>query len=119
MRKNVLTVEEYIALAPKEIQGMLKQIRQLIKAEAPQAEESISYGMPGYKYRGPLVYFGFFKNHLSLFCTGSGITERYRDELKGYKTTKSSIHFPFDQPLPVALIKKVVRIRLKENGAVK
>jgi uncharacterized protein YdhG (YjbR/CyaY superfamily) len=83
---------------------------------APRAEEVISYGMPGYKYHGMLVYFAAFKNHCSFFPGSSRIIKMY-DELKEYKTSKGSIQFTIDKPLPVSLVKKIVKARMRENEA--
>ncbi len=79
------------------------------------AEERISYGMPGYFYNGALVYFGGFKNHVSLFGTASGVMKKFAKELDDYITSKGTIQFPLDQPLPTVLIKKLVHERVAEN----
>ncbi len=113
--KRAKDVGEYIADAPKEMRGKLLELRKIIKAEAPEAVEKISYGMPYYSYKGRLVYFACFKKHLSLFVLPP-IIQEYNSELKNYQTTKSSIHFPLDQELPVSLIKKLVRARVKHNN---
>lgn len=110
-------VDDYIAQASPKAQPLLRHIRAIINKEAPQAEESISYGMPAYKYLGrPLVYFGGFKQHVSLFAAGSQlVATTFADELKGYIQSKGTIQFPLETPLPKNLIAKIVRFRVKEN----
>lgn len=110
-----ISIEEYISREPEAVQEKLKQFRALVKELAPLAEERISYGMPGYFYYGALVYFGAFKNHVSLFGTASGVIKKFAKELEGYKMSKGTIQFPLDKPLPLELIKKMVRERVKEN----
>lgn len=109
-------VDEYIALAAPNIKEHLERIRAVIQQTAPDAEEVISYEMPAYKLNGILVYFGGFTKHVSLF-PGSGAIEVFKDELTEYKTSKGTIHLPLDKPIPVALIKKIVKFRIKENLA--
>jgi len=113
--KTVRTVEEYLDLFPEAQKTVLEKIRKTIKDAAPMAEESISYGMPGYKLNGVLVYFGGFKNHCSFFPAGNSIIKKFSDELKGYKTSKGTIQFPLDEPLPVSLIKAMVKEKMREN----
>ncbi len=108
------TLEEYIAQFPEEVQAILAQVRTTIKGAAPQVEERISYGMPGYFLKGRLVWFGAHKNHIGFYPTGSGI-EAFREELAGYKQSKGAVQFPLDQPLPYDLIAKIVRFRVEEN----
>ncbi len=110
--KPLQTVTAYIAAAPKRARAQLKQIRAIIKAEAPQALEKISYRMPYYALHGRLVYFAAFRDHCSLFGAGMG---RLTSELKKYKTSKGTIQFPLGRPLPVTLIKRLVKTRVKEN----
>lgn len=109
------TVDEYLAGIPEPAQSTLKHIRKVIQSVVPkETTEVISYGMPMFKYRGMLVGYAAFKNHCSFFPTGSGV-ERFQKELKGYSTDKGTIRFPADQPLPDALIKKIVKARIAEN----
>ena len=108
-------VDAYIAAYPEEVQALLEQMRKIIKKAAPKAEEVISYGMPGYKLNGMLVWFGAHAKHIGLYPRGSGI-EQFAGELAGYKTSKGAIQFPIDKPLPVALITKIVKYRVAENG---
>lgn len=108
-------VDEYIAAFPKKQQQLLKQIRKTIKTAAPTAEESISYGMPAYKYMSrPLVYFGGYENHIGFYATPTG-NIIFKKDLAAYKTGKGSIQFPVDKPLPLALITRIVKYRLMEN----
>jgi len=108
-------VDEYIAVFPTKVQRLLKQLRKKIKAAAPEAEETISYGMPAYKYMGrPLVYFAGFENHIGFYATPTG-NIIFKKELAVYKTGKGSIQFPIDKSLPLALITKIVQYRVAEN----
>jgi uncharacterized protein YdhG (YjbR/CyaY superfamily) len=111
------TVEEYIAAAVPETRPLLQEMRQVILKNAPESEESISYQMPAYKYLGrPLVYFGGFKNHVSLFAAGSQRVARvFAKELAGYIQSKGTIQFPLGKPLPTELIAKIVQLRVAEN----
>src|SRR3989344_6455070 len=110
--KPINDVDEYIANTPKAIQGKLKELRAVIRKTAPKAEERISYSMPYYGYKGRLVYFAAFKNHIGLYLPPP-IIEEHQQELKDYGTSKSAVRFPFDKKLPVALIKKLVKARMK------
>lgn len=110
------TVDEYIATAPPSVKEYLERLRTAIRQTAPQAEECISYEMPAYKLNGILVYFGGFAKHVSLF-PGADAIETFKDKLAEYKTSKGTIRFSLDKPLPITLIKKIVRLRVKENLA--
>lgn len=111
------TVDEYIAMQTAEVQAILTKIRALIKRLVPDADEMISYGMPGYKLnKKPLVYFGAFKKHIGLYPTPSGI-EAFRKELSEYEGAKGSIQFPLDQPMPYDLIARIVHYRVGENAS--
>ncbi|HKC04670.1 MAG TPA: DUF1801 domain-containing protein [Patescibacteria group bacterium] len=112
--KKAKTVSEYIANAPEEMRGRLKEIRASIKSAAPKAEEKISYAMPYYGYKGRLVYFAYFKNHIGVYLTPP-ITAIFKKELKDYETHMATIRFPHNKKLPLALIKKLVRARVKLN----
>jgi uncharacterized protein YdhG (YjbR/CyaY superfamily) len=114
--KNVRGVDEYIANTPKEIQVKLNNLRELIKKAAPKAEERISYGMPFFSYKGRLVYFALMKNHIGLYIPPP-IIEQHKNELKNYVTTKSAIHFPLKNKLPITLINKLVKARIKWNDS--
>lgn len=110
--KTYTSVDAYIVAQPREYQANLRKIRQIIQKVAPEAVESISYGMPGYKYLGrPLVYFMCAKKHIGFYPTPSGV-EEFREELKVYQTSKGAIQFPHSQELPLELIKKIVEFRV-------
>ena len=95
---------------------MLRRLRELIRAAAPKAEEKISYGMPFYEYHGRLVYFAGYKNHVGLYAALPA-DSKYSSELKKYMSAKSSLRFPLRDPLPVKLLEKVVKNRVRENEA--
>lgn len=107
-------VDAYIKQFPPEVQAMLQKLRAAIKAAAPKAEEVISYQMPAYTYHGMLVYFAAYKNHIGFYPTGSGI-EAFKKELSVYKGSKGAVQFPLDKPLPLALIKQIVKFRVQMN----
>ncbi len=109
-------IDDYIARYPKEIQQILKKMRQTIRAAAPQAAETISYQMPAFTLHGNLVYFAAFKDHVSFFPTSSGVA-KFKKELAGYKGSKGTIQFPPDKPIPYGLIGRIVKFRVKENIA--
>ena len=109
-------VDTYIATFPATTQKMLQQMRETILNAAPNAEESISYGMPAYKLNGkPLVYFAGYKNHIGFYATPTGHKE-FEAELSNYKQGKGSVQFPVTEPLPIGLIKRIVAFRAKENN---
>jgi len=112
--KTAASVEEYIATAEPKARKALRDIRKTIRAAAPKAEEVISYQMPGYKQNGMVVFFAGYKNHIGFYPTGSGI-EKFKNEFAKYKWSKGAVQFPLDKPLPAALIKKIVKFKLKEN----
>lgn len=114
MEKTSRSIDEYIARQPAEIQKKLQEMRAIIHAAAPQAEERISYSMPAFFQNGILVYFAAFKDHLSFFPTGSGISA-FAGEIKSYKTSKGTLQIPFDQPLPLVLLTRMVKFRVEEN----
>jgi uncharacterized protein YdhG (YjbR/CyaY superfamily) len=110
------TVDDYLAGIPEPAQSTLRHIREVIRSVVPRdATEVISYGMPMFKYNGMLVGYAAFKNHCSLFPTGSGVIEKFAKELKDYSTNKGTIRFPPDKPIPDAIIKKIVKVRIAEN----
>jgi uncharacterized protein YdhG (YjbR/CyaY superfamily) len=114
MKSSPKNVGAYIRAAPKETRAKLTQLRRVIKSVAPKAKEDISYRIPYYDYHGALVWFASFKTHISIFLRPPIIAE-HKQELKGYVTTKSAVHFPMDKPLPRALIRKLVRARMVRN----
>lgn len=107
-------IDEYIAGFSEEVQLKLEALRQTIKKEAPDAEEVISYQMPAFKYHGMLVFFAAFKNHIGFYATPTGHAA-FKKELSVYKEGKGSVQFPHNQPLPLALISRIVKFRIKEN----
>ncbi len=111
---RLTTIDEYIAQFPVEVQAILTKLRSEIRKAAPGAEERISYQMPGFFLNGRLVWFGVQKGYIGFYPTGSGI-EAFKDELSAYEGTKGSAHFPLDQPMPYALIRKIVKYRVAEN----
>jgi len=113
--KTFKDVDAYIAGAPTGAQDKLRNIRAAIRQVAPDAVESISYGMAGYD-KGRIAWFGIMKTHIGLYLRPPIIAE-HKDELAGYTTTKSAVHFPLDKTLPIGLIKKLVRARIKKNKA--
>lgn len=109
-------VDAYIAAAPKEVQGKLKELRAVIRQAAPDADERISYGMPYYHFKGRLAYFAAFKKHIGLYVP-TPVIEEHKSELKNYETAKATVRFPLDKRLPVVIIKKLVKARMKKNEA--
>jgi uncharacterized protein YdhG (YjbR/CyaY superfamily) len=108
-------VGEYLAGVPEPARSTLGKMRAAIRSALPlEATETISYGMPAFKYNGVLVWFAAFSNHCSLFPTAS-IVEAFKNELKGFSTSKGTIHFRTDEPLPTALVKKLVKARIAQN----
>jgi uncharacterized protein YdhG (YjbR/CyaY superfamily) len=115
MKPNTfIGVEEYIGSFPAGTQNLLKQLRTIIRETAPEAEEVISYKMPAFKLHGMLVYFAGYEKHIGFYPTASGI-HAFKDELSHYKSSKGSVQFPLDKPLPLELIRKIVQFRVKEN----
>ena len=115
MKKAPKDVDAYIASAPKEVQDKLKEIRTAIKKTAPTSVERISYGMPYCDYNGRLAYFAFAKAHIGLYIP-TPVIEEHKSELKDYQTSKATVRFPLDKKLPVALIRKLVKARMKKNN---
>ena len=107
-------IDEYIAEFPKDIQKTLQQIRSTIKKAAPDAEEAMSYAIPTFKLNGNLVHFAAFKNHIGFYPAPSGI-EAFKKELSAYDGAKGSVQFPLDQPVPLDLITRIVKFRVKDN----
>lgn len=112
--RSYTSVEKYIAAQPPIVRPALKQMRQLIKKHAPGAEEKISYGMPGYRFHGMLVYFASFTAHYTLFTRPRTLVE-FKKELKKYSTSKAGIRIPHGKPVPAALFTKVIKASVKAN----
>jgi uncharacterized protein YdhG (YjbR/CyaY superfamily) len=107
-------VDEYLAGVPQPARSTLNKIRAAIRSAVPsEATEVISYGIPAFKHKGVLVWFAAFSNHCSFFPTAS-VIEASKNELKGFSTSKGTIHFPTDEPLPAALVKKMVKLRVAQ-----
>jgi uncharacterized protein YdhG (YjbR/CyaY superfamily) len=113
-KKQFETIDEYIATFPEPVQKTLQKLRQTIKDSAPEAKETVSYQMPAFKLNGILVYFAVFKNHIGFYPTASGISN-FEKELTQYETSKGTIKFPIDKPIPLDLIRRIVTFRVKEN----
>jgi uncharacterized protein YdhG (YjbR/CyaY superfamily) len=116
MAKNKIasSVDEYLARVPEPACGTLKKIRAMIRSVVPaEASEAISYGMPSFKYKGWLVGYAAFASHCSFFP--GALPRKFANELKRFPTSKGTIRFPVDKPLPAALVKKLVRARIAEN----
>jgi uncharacterized protein YdhG (YjbR/CyaY superfamily) len=108
-------VDEYLLLLPDSLHNTLEKIRQTIKKAAPNAVETISYHIPSYKYKGPLVHFAAFKDHCSFFVVNKNIIKNFEKELSTFETSGATIHFSPGKPLPAALVKRIVKLRVKEN----
>jgi len=114
-RAACATVEDYFSRLDGPTRRRLAQMRAAIRAAAPkEATETISYRIPCFKYKGMLVWYAAFAKHCSLFPRAE-VIEQFKNELKGYSTSKGTIHFPHDKPLPIALIKKIVKARVAQN----
>lgn len=110
------SVDEYIERVPEPGRTTLEKMRATIRAAAPkEAIEAISYGMPSFKYKGALVYYGAFSDHCSFFPGSAGLIAEFKDKLKGFPTAKGTIRFPLDKPLPATLVKKFVKARVAQN----
>jgi uncharacterized protein YdhG (YjbR/CyaY superfamily) len=107
-------VDEYLAGVPEPARNTLQKVRAAIRSAAPpEAIEVISYRMPALKYKQVLVWFAAFSDHCSLFPTNA-VIEAFQDELKGYRVSKGTIHFPVDKPLPASLVKRMVKMRIAQ-----
>ena len=112
---SIKDIDSYLAAVPQDMKPVLEKLRHAIKQAAPKAEEVISYGMPAFKYHGMLVYFAAFKNHCSFFPASGLLIKEMATELAAYKTSKGTIQFTIDKPLPATLVKKMVKMRVKQN----
>ncbi len=110
------TIDDYIAGFPEDVQKILQQVRSAIREIAPAAVETISYGIPTFNLNDTyLVYFAGFKNHISIYPAPVGV-EAFKKDFEGYKTGRGTVQFPIGKPMPLALIRKITRYRLKENA---
>jgi uncharacterized protein YdhG (YjbR/CyaY superfamily) len=115
MKTELTSIDQYNAAFPEEVVQRMEQIRAIITQQAPEAVESISYGMPAFKLNGkPLVYYAGYKNHIGFYATPTGHSE-FAEELSHYKQGKGSVQFPLTEPLPVDLIQRIVIFRIGEN----
>lgn len=112
----VKNVDEYIASFPKATQKLLQQLRKTIRKAAPEAEEVISYQMPAYNLYGKLVYFAGYEKHIGFYPMPSAI-DNFKKQLDNYNTSKGTVQFPLDEPLPIALVTEMTVFRMKENLA--
>jgi uncharacterized protein YdhG (YjbR/CyaY superfamily) len=113
---KVKTVDEYLARLSDDKRLALQKLRKTIRAAAPRAEECISYQLPAYRFNGMLVAFGATANHCAFYPMSASTVAAYRDELKDYDTSKGTIRFQPDHPLPAALVRKLVKARIEENA---
>ncbi len=114
MKATPSAIDQYISDFPENVRELLEQMRVTIRKAAPEAEEIISYGMPAFKQQGNLVYFAGYKHHIGFYPSSSGISE-FQKDFAGYKNSKGAVQFPLDQPLPLELVTKIVKFRVKEN----
>lgn len=114
MDKAIKDIKTYFADFPEETQNLLEQMRKTIREAAPQAEETISYGIPTFKLYGNLVHYAAYKNHIG-FYPGAGGIAAFAEELSGYKGAKGSVQFPINQPLPLNLVARIVNFRIEQN----
>ena len=113
-------VDEYLAGVPEPARSTLNKVRAAIRAAAPaEATEAISYQMPAFRYKGALVAYAAFSKHCSFFPMSAALLDAFQDELGNYRTSKGTIQFPLDKPLPAALVKKLVKARVAQNEAKK
>lgn len=112
--KKFASVAAYLRAVPPAQRAALQKLRKTIKAAAPEATEGISYGMPCFKHHGMLVCFAAFKDHCSLFA-GAYLTKAFKNEIAAYDTSKGTIRFTLDKPLPAALVRKLVKARIAQN----
>ena len=115
-RRQFKSIDEYIGTFPTNVQSILQELRQTIGKAAPEAQEKISYQIPTFALQGNLVHFAAFKNHIGFYPDPSGI-EAFKKELSRYKGAKGSVQFPINEPLPLSLISRIVKFRVKENLA--
>ena len=108
------TIDEYISAFPSDVQEALNAVRSCIAEAAPEAEQTINYGIPTFKLNGNLVHFAGYKGHIGFYPAPSGI-EAFKEQLSIYKGAKGSVQFPLDQPIPLDLIRKITLFRKQEN----
>ena len=116
-KSKVTTIDEYLAAVSADQRAALERLRKTIKAAAPKAEECISYQVPAFRQDGMLVGFGAAASHCAFYLMSATAVEAHRDELSDYDTSKGTIRFQADKPLPAALVRKLVKARIAENAA--
>ncbi|MDF2192372.1 DUF1801 domain-containing protein [Paraflavitalea sp. CAU 1676] len=115
MSKVAPDIDTYIASFPKEVQAALQSLRRTVREIAPGAEEAIRYAMPAFILNGHLALFAAFKNHIGFYPAPTGV-KAFEKDLAGYKTGRGSVQFPLDKPMPLELVKKMVKYQLKKNA---
>ncbi len=109
-------VDAYLAAVPEPARSTLEKVRATIRSVVPpDATECLSYGMPAFRYKGTLVGYAAFKNHCSFFPMSAALIDQFEGDLKGYRTSKGTLQFPLDKPLPASLLKKMVKARVADN----
>src|SRR5437870_4218359 len=117
MKRNPKTVDEYLASVNSDHSKALQKIRETVHAVAPNAQECVSYGIPAFRLNGrSLVFFGAWANHCAFYPVSSATLKKFRDELRDFQISKGTLHFSPDKPLPMALVKKLVKARIAENS---
>jgi uncharacterized protein YdhG (YjbR/CyaY superfamily) len=112
-RKKAATVREYISAAPKEARKMLRELRAILKKAAPEAKQSLKWGSPVFEEKRILFGYAAFRTHINFMPTPS-VLKQFKDELKGFKTGKGTVRFPYDRPLPKAIVTKLAKLRVKD-----
>lgn len=114
MNTSIQTIDQYIAAQPREVASILEEVRKTIRKVIPEAEETIGYGIPTFKYYGNLVHFAGYKNHIGFYPGAAGV-EAFADEIKTYNTSKGTIQFLLKEPIPYDLIAKITTFRVQQN----
>jgi uncharacterized protein YdhG (YjbR/CyaY superfamily) len=115
-KASAKSIQEYLARVPEPGRSTLTKVRAVIRSVVPaETTEVISYGIPTFKYKRGLVAFAAFRDHCSFFPLGSSVLDAFKEELKGFRVSKGTLHFPLDRPLPAALVKKIVKARIAQN----
>ena len=112
--KASLDIDEYVARFPSDVRKILERVRRTIRKAAPEAEGAISYQIPTFKLKGNLVHFAAWKEHIGFYPTSSGI-RKFKKELSAYEGAKGTVKFPMDEPMPLDLIARIVKFRVREN----
>jgi uncharacterized protein YdhG (YjbR/CyaY superfamily) len=114
MMKQYKTVDEYIESFPEPIRAKLLEMRKAIAAEAPEAGEKIAYGIPTFTFHGNLVHYAGYDTHIGFYPGAAGVAN-FMDDLKDYETSKGTVRFPMDKPLPLDLVRRIVTFRVAQN----